>query len=54
MRAENGAHGMYGSGMYLINPPYTLPAELETTLPALRDLCAESADSRITLDARIP
>ena len=54
VRAENGAHGMYGSGMYLINPPYTLPAELETTLPALRDLCAESADSRIILDARIP
>ena len=54
VRAENGAHGMYGSGMYLINPPYTLPAELKTTLPALRDLCAESSDSRITLDARIP
>ena len=54
VRAENGAHGMYGSGMYLINPPYPLPAELETTLPALRDLCTESADSRIILDARIP
>ena len=54
VRVENGAHGMYGSGMYLINPPYTLPAELETTLPALRDLCAEDGDSRIILDARIP
>ena len=54
VRAENGAHGMYGSGMFLINPPYTLPAELETTLPALRVLGAECADSRIFLDARIP
>ena len=33
---------------------YTLPAELATTLPALRDLCAESADSRFILDAHIP
>ena len=54
VRGESGEHGMYGSGMFLINPPYTLPAELATTLPALRDLCAESADSRFILEAHIP
>jgi len=29
--------GMYGSGMFLINPPYTLPALLEPAMPLLAD-----------------
>lgn len=54
VRAASGAHGMHGSGMFLINPPYTLPAELETVLPALQTLCGEDSGSRFVLEARIP
>ena len=49
-----GAHGMHGSGMFLINPPYTLPAELKTVLPSLQTLCGEDSGSRFVLEARIP
>ena len=54
IRAASGAHGMHGSGMFLINPPYTLPAELETVLPALQTLCGEDSGSRFVLEAHIP
>ncbi|EHM52631.1 hypothetical protein HMPREF9080_02186 [Cardiobacterium valvarum F0432] len=44
---------MHGSGLFLINPPYTLPAELATTLPALQRLCAADSDGSIVLEADI-
>ena len=34
-------HGLYGSGMLVINPPHTLKAQLETTLPWLSDVLAQ-------------
>ena len=54
VRAASGAHGMHGSGMFLINPPYTLSAELKTVLPALQTLCGEDSGSHFVLEARIP
>ena len=59
LRAELHVHparddyGMHGSGLFLINPPYTLPAELATTLPALQRLCAADGDGSIVLEADI-
>lgn len=32
---EKNQRGMYGSGMFVINPPFTLAAELRTALPVL-------------------
>lgn len=32
--------GMFGSGMFIINPPWTLPNILAETMPVLRDLLA--------------
>lgn len=32
--------GMFGSGMFLINPPWTLPNMLQASMPLLRDLLA--------------
>jgi len=32
--------GMHGSGMFIINPPWTLPATLEASMPALTTLLA--------------
>ncbi len=45
-----GAPGLRGSGLVVVNPPFTLEAELAVLLPALRDVLAldESADVRQT------
>ena len=39
-------YGMHGSGMFIVNPPYTLPKILEETIPILTQLLAldEMAD----------
>jgi 23S rRNA (adenine2030-N6)-methyltransferase len=39
-------HGMHGSGMFVINPPWTLAAELEATLPCIAQALA--LDERAT------
>lgn len=40
--AESG-FGMFGSGMFIVNPPYTLAQTLRDTLPFLRDALALDA-----------
>ena len=45
--------GMHGSGMFLINPPYTLPDILRDTLPALRDILRQDDGARFVLDYKI-
>jgi 23S rRNA (adenine2030-N6)-methyltransferase len=42
--------GMHGSGLFIVNPPYTLPSILHESMPALTRLLAldESADYQIT------
>ena len=39
-------YGMHGSGMFIVNPPYTLPKILAETMPVLTQLLAldETAD----------
>ncbi|HXF07420.1 MAG TPA: 23S rRNA (adenine(2030)-N(6))-methyltransferase RlmJ [Candidatus Acidoferrales bacterium] len=39
-RARPDGLGMTGSGMFIVNPPWTLAAELEATLPALAAVLA--------------
>jgi 23S rRNA (adenine2030-N6)-methyltransferase len=41
--------GMFGSGMLVINPPYTLPKMLAETMPILRDLLAQDDAANFTL-----
>ncbi|HOP15259.1 MAG TPA: 23S rRNA (adenine(2030)-N(6))-methyltransferase RlmJ [Gammaproteobacteria bacterium] len=45
---------MYGSGVYVINPPWTLPQQLESILPTLRDRLAVDAGARFSLESHIP
>ncbi len=45
--------GMYGSGMFIINPPWTLPKTLEETMPILRDLLALDDAANFTLSHKI-
>ena len=47
-------YGLYGSGMFAINPPWTLPATLETVLPRLAARLALDAQASQALDWRIP
>ena len=44
--------GMYGSGVFVINPPYTLHATLETALPWLRGALGQSERARYLLEHR--
>ena len=42
--------GMHGSGLFIVNPPYTLPKILEETMPILTQLLSldESANFQLT------
>ncbi|MBX3686940.1 MAG: 23S rRNA (adenine(2030)-N(6))-methyltransferase RlmJ [Rhodocyclaceae bacterium] len=46
--------GMHGSGMFVINPPWTLPETLNTVMPALVDLLAQDDSARFGLESLIP
>lgn len=45
--------GMTGSGLFIINPPWTLPATLEATMPWLSATLGESGHGSYTLDWQI-
>jgi 23S rRNA (adenine2030-N6)-methyltransferase len=45
--------GMYGSGMFVVNPPWTLPKIFAETMPPLRDLLALDNTARFTLQHKI-
>lgn len=51
--AEDG-FGMHGNGMFVINPPWTLPETLKQTLPYLKDKLALDAGAQYTLEHHIP
>ena len=42
--------GMHGSGMFVVNPPWTLRDALETTLPYLVEALGQDAGAGYTLD----
>jgi 23S rRNA (adenine2030-N6)-methyltransferase len=45
--------GMYGSGLFIINPPWTLPKTLAETMPVLTALLALDETASFTLDSQI-
>ena len=45
--------GMFGSGMFVINPPWVLPATLESVLPDLVALLGEPGEGAYDLEAVI-
>lgn len=51
VKAPGDGYGMYGSGMFVINPPYTLCEQLQTGLPWLLEQLAsdEQADYHVAL-----
>ena len=44
--------GMHGSGMFVINPPYVLAAQLRENLPALTRLLAQDEGAHFVLETR--
>lgn len=54
--AVNAAHpdsfgGLWGSGMFIINPPWTLAAALKTTMPVLKNALAQDNEARWTIES---
>jgi 23S rRNA (adenine2030-N6)-methyltransferase len=45
--------GMHGSGLFIINPPWTFPKTLEETMPVLTQLLALDNTASYTLDYKI-
>ncbi len=50
---DTDGFGMYGSGMLIINPPWTLPKILEKAMPILRDMLAIDQTASFTLSHNI-
>lgn len=45
--------GMYGSGMFVINPPWVLPKMLEEIMPTMKQLLAIDERAEFHIDAQI-
>jgi len=46
-------YGMHGSGLFIINPPWTLPKTLAETMPILTQLLTLDESASFTLDSHI-
>lgn len=53
-RPASDGHGMFGSGMFIANPPWTLAAALREGLPWLADRLGQDGRGRYTLTAAEP
>lgn len=45
--------GMFGSGLFIINPPWNLPERLQEVMPCLRDTLALDAGAEFSVEAHI-
>jgi 23S rRNA (adenine2030-N6)-methyltransferase len=52
-RPSPDGFGMYGSGLFIVNPPWTLPKTLQTVLPYLADKLALDDGASYEIDSHI-
>jgi 23S rRNA (adenine2030-N6)-methyltransferase len=50
----SNAFGMFGSGLFIVNPPWTLPKVLQEVMPYLVDKLGEDDGAHFTLEHHIP
>lgn len=53
-RVGSGGGGLFGSGMFVINPPWVLPGMLEATMPWLVETLREDDSAGFDLEHNIP
>ena len=46
-------YGLHGSGLFVLNPPWTLPAMLAEALPYLRDVLGQDAGAGFELESEL-
>jgi len=46
--------GMHGSGLFIVNPPWTLPKTLQDMMPYLVEILGQDTDAGFSLDYKIP
>lgn len=46
--------GLFGSGMFVFNPPWTLPASLKEAMPVMLELLRQDNAANYTLDFNVP
>jgi len=47
-----GGLGLHGSGMFVVNPPWRLAADLRAAMPALLEALRQDGDARYSLESR--
>jgi 23S rRNA (adenine2030-N6)-methyltransferase len=50
IQAPAGEHGMFGSAMFVINPPWQLATQLQEAMPLLESLLGDGVNSKFELD----
>ena len=45
-------YGLYGSGMFILNPPYTLVAAMKETLPWLVKVLGQDQSAQFKIESR--
>jgi len=51
-RPPSDGFGLYGSGMFILNPPYTLAATMKETLPYLVDKLGQDETAQFKIEGR--
>lgn len=52
-RPPADGYGLYGSGMFILNPPYTLAAAMKETLPFLVEALGQDDNARFSVESRM-
>jgi 23S rRNA (adenine2030-N6)-methyltransferase len=52
-RPPSDGYGLYGSGMFILNPPYTLAAAMKETLPFLVEALGQDDNAQFSVESRM-